>query len=225
MAKQPQESPATEGAEAPRKKGKKLILIAGVLVLALGGGGAGAWYFMRPAATHDDEKAAEAEKPAQFLALESFTVNLAGQDGAPQYLQAGLTLKLKHDMKVEAIKDRMPEIRNRILLILSGKKASELLPVAGKQQLAAELSSTVREIVGDAAGGKPAPKKAKAKAKAEADAEEKDGEASEKDDETEAKEAKEAKAEAKAKAKKSKTAATELAKNDIEVLFTSFIIQ
>src|SRR5688500_12654887 len=137
-------APAAE-AEAPKKKGKKLILIAGVLVLALGGGGAGAWYFMRPADGAD--KAAEQEKPSQFLPLESFTVNLVPADGAPQYLQAGLTLKLKHDVKADAIKDRMPEIRNRILLILSGKKASELLPVAGKQQLATELSATVREIV------------------------------------------------------------------------------
>ena len=211
------DAPAAE-AEAPKKKGKKLILIAGVLVLTLGGGGAGAWYFMRPADSHAD-KAAEPEKPSQFLALESFVVNLVGNDGAPQYLQAGLTLKLKHDVKADAIKDRMPEIRNRILLILSGKKAADLLPVAGKQQLASELSATVREIVGDAAGGKPAPKKAKAKPKSEEESEE--TAAAEKDaDESETK----AKAKAKAE-KKAKAEATEVAKNDIEVLFTSFIIQ
>ena len=207
-------APAAE-AEAPKKKGKKLILIAGVLVLALGGGGAGAWYFMRPA--DGAEKAAEVEKPSQFLPLESFTVNLMATDGAPQYLQAGLTLKLKHDVKADAIKERMPEIRNRILLILSGKKASELLPVAGKQQLAGELSATVREIVGDAGGVKPAPKKAKAKAKTEEESEE-----------TAEKDADEAEAKAKAKAKEEKKAkadATELAKSNIEVLFTSFIIQ
>jgi flagellar FliL protein len=225
MAKQPDNA----AADAP-KKGKKLVLIAGVLVLALGGGGAGAWYFMRPADKHDEEKTAEPEKPAQFLPLESFTVNLAGSDGAPQYLQAGLTLKLRHDAKIEAIKERMPEIRNRILLILSGKKASELLPVAGKQQLATELSETVREIVGDAAGSKSAPKKAKKAKKVEAEDEAKDEEASEKgdkaekSDDAEDKDTKDAKAEAKAKAR-AKKARTEVAKNDIEVLFTSFIVQ
>ena len=212
------DTPAAE-AGAPKKKGKKLILISGILVLALGGGGAGAWYFMRPA-DPNAEKAAEVEKPSQFLPLESFTVNLVGHDGAPQYLQAGLTLKLKHDVKVDAIKERMPEIRNRILLILSGKKATELLPVTGKQQLATELSNTVREIVGDAGGAKPAPKKAKAKAKAEEDEEataEKDAENADEDAQ--------AKARAKAEKKKKEKAAVEVAKNDIEVLFTSFIIQ
>ena len=201
-------------ADAPKKKGKKLILIAGILVLALGGGGAGAWYFMRPA-DPNAEKAAETEKPAQFLPLESFTVNLASNDGQPQFLQAGLTLKLKHDVKVDAIKERMPEIRNRMLLILSAKKASELLPVAGKQQLASELSDSVREIVGNAAASKPK-KASKPKAEDEEAAAEKDAEGG---DEAEAK------AKAKAEKKKKAKAAVEVAKNEIEVLFTSFIIQ
>ena len=210
------DSPAAE-ADAPKKKGKKLILIAGVLVLALGGGGAGAWYFMR--SPDSAEPKADVEKPAQFLPLESFTVNLVSAEGSPQYLQAGLTLKLRHDVKVEAIKDRMPEIRNRILMILSGKKAAELLPVAGKQQLAAELSSTVHEVVGDTGAAKPAKKPAKAKAKAEAEDEE--TEAAEKDGE-----AADAEAQAKAEKKKKKAkAVVEVAKNEIEVLFTSFIIQ
>jgi flagellar FliL protein len=218
MAKKPEDTSAN-GVEAPKKKGKKLVLIAGVLVLALGGGGAGAWYFMRPADPHA-EKAHEAEKPAQFLPLESFTVNLLAADGQPQYLQAGLTLKLKHDVKVEAIKERMPEIRNRMLLILSGKKASDLLPVAGKQLLASELSATVREVAGDALASKSAKKPAKAKAEAEA-AEGDEHETAEKDaDEGEAK----AKAKAEPK-KKAKAAPAEVAKNDVEVLFTSFIIQ
>ena len=218
MAKKPEETSA-EGAEAPKKKGKKLVLVAGVLVLALGGGGAGAWYFMRPADPHA-EKTAEPEKPAQFLPLESFTVNLVAADGQPQYLQAGLTLKLKHDVKIETIKERMPEIRNRMLLILSGKKASELLPVAGKQQLASELSATVREVAGEALASKAAKKPAKAKS--ETDTAESD------EHETAEKSADEGEAKAKAKAepkKKAKAAPAEVARNEVEVLFTSFIIQ
>jgi len=223
MAKKPEN--AADAAEAP-KKGKKLVLIAGVLVLALGGGGAGAWYFMRPADKHEDEKTAEPEKPAQFLPLESFTVNLAGSENGPQYLQAGLTLKVRHDVKLDAIKDRMPEIRNRMLLILSGKKAADILPVTGKQQLAAELSETVREIVGDAGEEGSMAKKAKKAKKAEAEDEANEEEASdkaEKSEDAEAKDAREAKTETRAKPRKSKSA--QVAKNDIEVLFTSFIIQ
>jgi flagellar FliL protein len=221
MASQPA-APAAEAA-APKKKGKKLILIGGVLVLALGGGGAGAWYFMRPADPHAAK--AEPEKPAQFLPLESFTVNLVGQDGAPQYLQAGLTLKLGHDVKVEAIKERMPEIRNRILLVLSAKKANELLPVAGKNKLAIELSDSISEILGDTGKTKNA-KKAKVKAEADADDAEaatEEKEASEKDGDTQAET--EGKSERKAERKQKAKAASHVAKREVEVLFTSFIIQ
>ena len=222
MAKQPQESPAADAAEAPKKKRGKLILIAGVLVLALGGGGAGAWYFTRSADPHG-AKAPEPEKPAQFLPLESFTVNLAAPDGQPQFLQAGLTLKLGHEVKLEAIKERMPEIRNRILLVLSGKKAGELLPVSGKQKLAVELSDSIREILGDSAGLKGAAKAKPAKAESEQSKEAKE--------EKETKEGETAAAEGEEKAEKAvrkpakAAAAPHVAKNDVEVLFTSFIIQ
>jgi flagellar FliL protein len=223
MAKQPQENPAADAAEAPKKKRGKLVIIAGVLVLALGGGGAAAWYFTRPA-DPNAPKVAEPEKPAQFLALESFTVNLAGQDNQAQYLQAGLTLKLGHEVKLEAIKERMPEIRNRILLVLSGKKANELLPVAGKQKLALELSDSIREILGDSAGLKSAKHEAKQKvAKGEAESE-----GAEAKDAKETKEGDTAAAEGESKPapKAAKAAAAEhVAKNDVEVLFTSFIIQ
>jgi flagellar FliL protein len=152
MAKQPN-TPAA-GAEAPKKK-SKLLLVVAVAVLTLAAGGGGAWYFMRPADPNAPQSVAEA-KPAVFLPLESFTVNLFAQDGQPQYLQAGLTLKLAHDVKIEIIKERMPEIRNRILLVLSGKKSNELLPVAGKHKLATEIADAIKDVLGPAALGKPA---------------------------------------------------------------------
>src|SRR5688500_15349728 len=160
MAKQPQETPAA-GAEVPKKKRGKLMLVAGILVFATGAGGAGAWYFTRPV-DPNAPKAAESAKPAVFLPLESFTVNLVAHDGQAQYLQAGLTLKLAHDVKSDVIKERMPEIRNRILLVLSGKKAGELLPVTGKHKLANELSDAIRDVLGASAGLKSAARTAAA---------------------------------------------------------------
>jgi flagellar FliL protein len=216
------DTPAAE-ADAPKKKSKKLILIVGLIALATGGGGAGAWYFMKPASSHAEKKA-EPEQPPQFLPLESFTVNLISPEGQPQYLQAGLTLKLGHEVKIDAIKERMAEIRNRILLVLSAKKASDLLPVAGKQQLAGELSSAVREVLGDTAGLKPLAKAKKPKRKAEAEENEEkaagEQDAADKDaDQTAADD------ESKAERKPKKETATHVAKKDLEVLFTSFIIQ
>ena len=144
-------TPDTEAA-AP-KKGGKLVLILGVTTVLAAAGGGSAWYFTRGADAN--ATAAAAPKPGVFLPLESFTVNLVGPEGTPQYLQAGLTLKLAGHVKQDVVKDRMPEIRNRMLLVLSGKKASELLAVAGKNKLALELADAVTDIAGAGSGIKP----------------------------------------------------------------------
>lgn len=137
MATQPQ--PADQ---APPKKRGKLILIS-ALLLVLAGGGAGTWYFLRPA----DPNAKPAERPAVFLPIESFTVNLVSPESQPQYLQAGITLKLYEQGQGELIKDRMPEVRDRILMVLSSKKVADLLPVTGKQKLAIEIADAVKDII------------------------------------------------------------------------------
>jgi flagellar FliL protein len=155
MATQPQ--PADQA--AARKKRGKLFLIA-ALLLVLVGGGAGAWYYLRVY----DHDAAKPVKPAVFLPLESFTVNLISDDTQPQpqYLQAGLTLKLVDADQSGLIKNRMPEIRNRILMVLSSKKVKELLSVDGKRKLALEIADAVKDIIA------PGSVKAAAAASAEA---------------------------------------------------------
>lgn len=157
MAKQdkPQQDPPAEEGAAPKKKRGKLVLIAGVLVLLAGGGGA-AWYFMRPADTHAPQ-AAEKPNPAIFLPLESFTVNLLPTDGQMQFIQAGLTLKLEDSAAADLIKERMPQVRDRVLIVLSSKRSAELLHTQGKQKLAAEISEAIRSVAAPTAKHAPAP--------------------------------------------------------------------
>jgi flagellar FliL protein len=221
MAKEQQQAASPEAGATPKKKRGKLVIIAGALVFVLGGGGAGAWYFMRPS-DPNAPKATEPVKPAVFLPLESFTVNLVAQDGQPQYLQAGLTLKLRHDVKTDVIKERMPEIRNRMLLVLSGKKANDLLPVSGKHKLANELSDAIREVLGNDAGLKSEKHAAAPHETAKASSE--DAKPAAEGKFTDGKSAAEGKSVADGKATDTVKAA-HAATSDVEVLFTSFIIQ
>ncbi len=78
------------------------------------------------------------------MTLESFTVNLQPQNG-DQYLQVGLVLKVAEAATADAVKLQMPEIRNRILLLLTSKKASEISTVEGKQRLSAEIKDQTRQ--------------------------------------------------------------------------------
>ncbi len=125
------------------------------------GGGGGGYYLgnQEPATPPKagSAKAAAAKpvstKPPVFVALEPFTVNLQREDSSPQYLQVGLSLKLADEMPVEKIKLHMPEIRNRVLLLLSSKRASEIATSEGKKSLSEELQ---REVSQPLAGGVPA---------------------------------------------------------------------
>jgi flagellar protein FliL len=89
------------------------------------------------------------EKAPTFLNLDAFTVNLQQEIGE-QYLQVTLTVKTSDDGASEAMKLHMPEIRNRLLLLLSSKKPSELLTVPGKVQLAEEILREVKQPVPEA---------------------------------------------------------------------------
>ena len=151
--------PAEEGAEAPPKKSKKLLIIilAAVLVIVLAGGGA-AFFLLKKSDTAEDEDATEeVTKPAKkkdkkketapvFINLDPFTVNLIPETG-DQYLQVALTLELEDAHAEPDLKARMPKIRNNLTLLLSGKKASELLPKEGKEKLAEALQDEINSII------------------------------------------------------------------------------
>ena len=131
-------------AEPPKKKRGKLLLLL-VTLLFVAAAGAGGFYF-----TQWDAQATPKPAPPVFVALDTFTVNLASVNGHPQFVQAGLTLKLTDPAAAALVKERMPEIRDRVLMVLSAKRGSDLLPVEGKQQLAVELSDAVRKVIAPA---------------------------------------------------------------------------
>lgn len=153
--------PAEEGAEAPPKKSKKLLIIilAVVLLVVLGGGGAA--FMLLKKGDHeegDEEVAEETAKPKKkdkkkdahaapvFVNLEPFTVNLVPETG-DQYLQVVLSLELEDATEEPALKAVMPKIRNNITLLLSSKKASELMPKEGKEHLAESLKDEINGVV------------------------------------------------------------------------------
>ena len=84
--------------------------------------------------------------PTAFKELDVFTVNLQPEE-RNQYLQVGLTVKIRDtDVSLE-IDKKMPEIRNRILLLLTSKTAADLSPLSGKQQLSGEIIDEIRKTL------------------------------------------------------------------------------
>jgi flagellar FliL protein len=148
--------PKAEAAAAPAAGGKsKLFIMIGAAVLVLGLGGGAGWYFLHGSAedgaesarkehSSSSKKKKKEEHPPEYLAIEPFTVNLQPENG-DQYLRVAFTLQADGAEQAELIKNNIAKVRSRVLLLLSGKKASEINTVEGKQQLAGEILAVVKE--------------------------------------------------------------------------------
>lgn len=168
-------TPDEAGADAPKKKGNKMLIIIALLVVVILGGAA-AFFMMggshadegedgEEVVAEDDHQAAakEAKKaklkkkkdaeakglPPVFVELDPFTVNLQPETAVDQYLQVKATLRVDEQPAADNLKAYMPEIRHRVLMLLSGKKASELGSAEGREQLAEDIKHAVNAIVGE----------------------------------------------------------------------------
>ena len=117
-----------------------MIIVLAVVVLAAAGGGA--WFFLGKKNQSDKKevkKAEDSDKPPVFLSMEAFTVNLQSETG-DKYLQATITLQVPDEEQVNLIKTNMPQLRSRLLLLLSSKEAADILTSEGKTKLTQEIN-------------------------------------------------------------------------------------
>lgn len=161
---------AAEEAPPPAKGGshKLLIIIIALLVVVLLIGGAGAFFLLtRHSADNVDEEeevAVETVRPKKkvkgappvYVALDTFTVNLVPEN-RDQFVQLVLSVEIDDAEYEEKIKVYSPKIRNNVMLLLSSKKASELLTKEGKEKLASEIRDQVNQIVDPGARGNDVP--------------------------------------------------------------------
>lgn len=142
----PKVVPIDEGAAAPapapKKSKKKLLLVASVLLFALGG--SGAWYIVGSKLDPNAAPKSEPVKPPVYLPIDPFTVNLQPEIGE-QYLQVAFTLQVTDQAQIDQIKLYMPLVRSRLLMLLANKKPSELSTADGKQKLQEEIIAQLRE--------------------------------------------------------------------------------
>jgi flagellar FliL protein len=128
----------------PPQSAKKKILIILVLMALIGGGLV--WYFMFFNAHQEGDSRGKAKVVKHiapiFLQMDTYTVNLK-PDG--QFLQATFTLQIETEAEVLKIKTFMPQIRSRLLLMLSNKTVEELSSLEGKKILSEQIEALVEE--------------------------------------------------------------------------------
>lgn len=138
-------------------KKKKLILIIGAVVLVLLiGGGVAAFFFLKK-----DDPPPEEQNPAlavpvpelnqqaeigPMVDIDEFIVNIISSD-TPHYVKASLTVELTNEeVKIE-VEQRMPQVRDAVLLLIGNKTFEELQDLQGKRQLKAELISKMNSFL------------------------------------------------------------------------------
>jgi flagellar FliL protein len=141
-----------EQAEGAKSKKKLIIIIAIVLLLLIGGGG-GAMLFLKGG---DDAKISPEEEQAQLAAqaqqvgpmvnIDSFIVNII-DDEESRYLKAAITIEVDAEAASLELSQRMPQVKDAILLLIGNKSYSELSDLQGKIQLRAELINKINSIL------------------------------------------------------------------------------
>lgn len=139
MSKAP-ENPDVVVPNAGKSK-RKLFIIIAAAVLILGAVGVGATMFLSKKKAPEKEHKEEAKAPV-FLPLEPFVVNLQSEFGE-KYLQVQMTLQVSDDAQVNLIKNNLPQVKSRLIMLLSSKSAENLLTPEGKDTLMQEITEQI----------------------------------------------------------------------------------
>ena len=145
-------SPQTEN----NKSKKKLFIIIGAAVVLLAIILAAVWFFFlrTPAMPKKEDPGAKVPVPTAsnqvsigpMIDIKPFVVNIISKD-EHHYVKAALTLELTSDKTKDEATERMPQIRDAILLLVGNKTYDELQDLQGKEQLKAELIVRLNSIL------------------------------------------------------------------------------
>lgn len=126
------------------KNGKPWWLL-GIIIIVISMASSAAVYFMLDSkSTASEDTATTSAEPAKaaapiFVPISPFTVNLQSDYYEQRLLYLGLSLKVGDEQTRELIEQSMPQVRSRLLMLLSGQKAEALTTPQGKQTLTRDI--------------------------------------------------------------------------------------
>jgi flagellar FliL protein len=144
---------AKEAPPAAAGSGKKMMIIGIVGVLLLGGGWGAAWFFMGGDKKEEGEKHAKADygeehadEPGPVVELEPFLLNLADRDDL-RFLKVSIKLELDRPEDNTDYQNKVPAIRDALLVLLSSKESQLLRTVNGKRRIREEIMTRVNGVM------------------------------------------------------------------------------
>jgi flagellar FliL protein len=147
----PADAPVEGATPAPKKSRKLLYILAGLVVVLLGGG-AGAWFMLQPAGKDEHAAKAAHAEPIYIAFDPPFVVNFES-NGLVRFLQVTVQAETGDPLAADVVKKHDPVIRNDLLMLFSGQTYETLSTRAGKEKLRQAALAEVRRVVA-AQGGK-----------------------------------------------------------------------
>lgn len=133
---------STEKEIAPKKSGKLRIVLFSLLALVLLGAAGGGYFYLNQK-SRSTEPVVKVEVPL-FTALEPFTVNLQ-PGGRNRFLHTAMTLKMTDSNSQSQVIQYLPEVRSRVLTVLSNREADTLATPEDKARLSAEIMAALNQ--------------------------------------------------------------------------------
>ena len=128
-------------------------LLIGVILILLAST-AGNYYMLSKIQQNQDPNAVatidmEDVVPPMFSTIGPMTVNLQNDEFGQRLLYIGLSLRILDEATREVLQAHMPDIKSRLLVLLSSKSAGELTTQEGKEALRESIMALVSQPLGD----------------------------------------------------------------------------
>lgn len=134
-------------------KKKLIIIIAAAFVIILMLGGAAAFFLLGKKEEAHNKPRAEVPVPevnaptiGPMVDVNEFIINIVSTE-ENHFVKASMTFEVSSDATAEEMTQRMPQMRDSIILLISNKDFRELQDIQGKRQLKAELTSRINSIL------------------------------------------------------------------------------
>ena len=149
-----------DSAAGEGKKKSPMLMIAIVLVLlAIIGGGAAGYFLLASKSDDARQRAAAPQMTAPQVQgyaagglsgpmrpMDSFIVNLTDAQGT-RYLKVTMQLEMSHEMLSSEIDNRLPQIRDEVITLLSSKSFDDVSTIAGKRALKRSILNSMNKYL------------------------------------------------------------------------------
>ncbi len=134
-------------------KKKLIIIIAAAVIILLILAGAAAFFLLgskekKEKNPGDDVPVPEVNAPTigPMVDINEFIINIVSNEDN-HYVKASITFEVNAQAAADEMNQRMPQMRDTIILLIGNKDFRELQDIQGKRQLKAELTSRINSIL------------------------------------------------------------------------------